>query len=405
MSPLFVSAMPSVGGDFYGGEKVTVKPLNFVVLPYRDRYFLESYGNAVRDLHMIQAVAGHKDVCGVSVFNRPVTLHERLLLRKSAKVGGLPHGSFPGVNWIDKTDKSPVAPLARRRWVAKAYKRWHEEISALRRSDAVNVLLDFTPLAKIDYNSLGFDVVWYDAIDNFTKHNRFSSSEVDLVKDKYLYVSQNADLITAVSAGALSAFDGSSQRFVLPNGLPRSAEVGIRPCCQDAYDFGFMGFITNKFDVSLIRKLSAMGYRTAIFGQVYDRETAKALASIQGVYLHGAFEYREAAGISTLFKVGLIPYLRSKLHDESPLKLYQYLSWGKPVLSSIGYEISSPFIRVYQEASDADLEDLCRISIQEAQDFGMRAKIYASVDDEFKWEFKIAEMIDRVFQIHRKLRQ
>lgn len=374
--------------------------INFIVLPYRDRYFLDRYGNAVRDLHIVQALSSKAGVA-VSAFNRPVSLPERLLLMKRWSVGTKPHAAMPTVTWVDSTDPSLIGPLQRRRWVSRSYLPQHEAIAKLKRAGSLNVLLDFTPMAVIDYKSLACDVVWYDAIDNFTKHNRFSAEELELVRRKYLYVSQNADVITAVSPGAIDCFGGSASKLVLPNGLPLSAEVGIKECKQDAYDFGFMGFVTDKFDVSLVRQLSDRGYSIGIYGAVYDQATATELASISSVHLHGAFEYRDASEISAGFKVGLVPYIRSKLHDESPLKLYQYLSWGKPVISSIEYEVSSPFIHVYDDINSADLGILAESAIRESQDTGTRAQICSSVDDSSKWEFKIESVIGRILDASR----
>lgn len=49
------------------------------------------------------------------------------------------------------------------------------------------------------------------------------------------------------------------------------------------------------------------------------------------------------------FQVGLIPYLESRSHDGSPLKLYEYLHYGKPVLTSIDYEITGSAIVNYNK--------------------------------------------------------
>lgn len=367
-----------------------MKKLNFIVTPYRDRYFLARYGNAVRDLHMIQALTSVPDVAGISVINRPVTVHERVLLRKRPGIGGAPHKSFPGVEWIDRTDTSLFGPLRRRRWLEYCYRKWEEQIAALRNPDCINVLLDFTPLSKLDYKRIGCDVVWYDAIDNFTRHNRFSRAEIELVRQKYSYVSSHAQIVSGVAAGAVDAIAGGGESLVLPNGLPADEPgAGIQPLEEGAHDFGFMGFVTDKFDINLARSLSAAGYTIGVFGDVYDAKIKEELQSIPSVRLSGAFTRDQAPAISRKFKVGLIPYLKHKLHDESPLKLYQYLSWGKPVLSSVAYEVSNRFIEVYAGMTEVALQAAGQRLVEASKVTEIREEIAASIGAGLSWKNKI----------------
>lgn len=379
-----------------------MKKLNFIVIPYRDRYFLEKYGNAVRDLHMIQALAACPDVACVSVFNRPVSLHERLLLSKSVRLGTQPHDEFPGVHWVDRTDSALLGPFKKRLWLEHCYRPWHDQISALKKPDATNVLLDFTPLSKIDYASIGCEVTWYDAIDNFTKHNRFSEREIELVEEKYAYVSQRADFISAVSAGALAAAGGGAQGIVVPNGLPiDKAQNAPVARANNAYDFGFMGFVTDKFDIQLLTELSRFGYSVGIFGEVYDRATESQLKRIRGVSVLGGFNQKQASEISRKFRVGLIPYLKRKLHDESPLKLYQYLNWGKPVLASVSYEVNSPYICVYDGLTTQALGIACERLLSFSGDTSVSNEIARSVNNDMRWTCKIGKIIDVIGNLEK----
>lgn len=373
----------------HGAPGLLVKKLNIVVIPYRDRYFLERYGNAVRDLHIIQALSRSPEVASVSVLNRPVTIHERILGMKALRVGEREHPDFPSVKWINLPDYALLGPLRKRRWLEHCYDRYMRTISSLKKDGQCNILLDFSPISKIDYASLGYSAVWYDAIDNFAKHNRFSDDERRLVREKYASVTETADIVTAVSEGATKPMKGATNLVVLPNGLPAEGKERAPLVATGAQDFGFMGFVTDKFDVDLVERLSRRKYTVAVHGDIYDKAVAERLRCIPGVKLYGAFNHKDLDGVSATFKVGLIPYLKTKLHDESPLKLYQYLSRGKTVLTSVAYEISNEYVQVYDGLSDDELYVQADTLIDQASSEEKRQLVTGSISEDVHWDSKI----------------
>ncbi len=364
--------------------------LNIVVLPYRDRYFVEQYGAAVRDLHIMQALALNASTDSITAFNRPVSIHERLLGYKAKAIATRPSDWLPNVAWMDTTSIDLVGPLFKRTWLRKCYSSIESRISAQKRKGHFNVLLDFTPLSLINYERLGFDSIWYDLIDNFTKHNRFSDRQRAIVGEKYSSVASRADLITGVSAGALAAVPGDSQpRLVLPNGLPALEVADESVGNVNVFDFGFMGFVTDKFDVDFVARLCRSGYTVAVHGEIYDPEVGKRLGAIPGVKLFGAFSATDAAAKAASFRVGLIPYIESKRHDESPLKLYQYLRFGRPVLTSSEFELDNPYVFVYTKFDQDSIDDLLQKVIMISRDSETRDSVRDSVDESVRWTTKI----------------
>ena len=79
----------------------------------------------------------------------------------------------------------------------------------------------------------------------------------------------------------------------------------------------------------------------------------------------GGFRYQNLPKICRSFKVGLLPYREDRSHDGSPLKLYEYLRYLRPVISSINYEITDDtYIKNYQlnELTDEDFNKLLDLS-------------------------------------------
>lgn len=338
--------------------------INLVVALYRDSYFYDVYGAAVRDLQFLFELSNIKDI-EITVLNKPVSIYERFLLKKFPKK----EVNYGNIKTVDYTSYDLVGPLKRRGWFHKVYPDFLGlQLKCLHKDDCCNVFLDFLPIGSPDKKSLEGWIYWYDFIDNFMKHNRFTVEQKFLVDIKYQFVLKNADFVTAVSNDCLANlysniklpfsykvvsnklfdFDGSYRGKVdsaISNGnrLVKNSE--------QKYDFGFIGFITDKFDVGFIEKLPSE-YSVVLYGSVLDAAISKRLSSFENVRLMGEFSFTEIPYIMNTFKVGLLPYVVSKSHDGSPLKLYEYIRYLKPVITSQDFEIKSDkFIYNYNSCS------------------------------------------------------
>lgn len=55
----------------------------FIIIPYRDQYFVNKFGWTVRDLMIIHALNASERVESIIVVNRPVSIYERLISKKN----------------------------------------------------------------------------------------------------------------------------------------------------------------------------------------------------------------------------------------------------------------------------------------------------------------------------------
>lgn len=327
------------------------KQVNLLVALYRDSYFYRSYGPAVRDLQFLETLE-RLDIMGrIIVLNRPVSIVEKIAFRKpiARRI------TREKITTIDSLSLDLTGPLRGRAWADKVYPAALN--SALKThfdKSRVNVFLDFLPIGHCSPIALDGWHYWYDFIDNFTKHNRYSESEKKLVEKKYKFVAACADTVTAVSEGSLSVNGGYSAEHVevLSNRVfsGKESEIQIPGGSGELLDFGFVGFVTNKFDVDFIEKLASR-YTVGVYGKVFDRSISRRLKGIANVSMFGSFSYDDLPSIFSNFKVGLIPYLQRFSHDESPLKLYEYIKYGKPCLTSTDYEIvNNPYVVNYRKS-------------------------------------------------------
>ena len=98
---------------------------------------------------------------------------------------------------------------------------------------------------------------------------------------------------------------------------------------------GYFGAIKDWFDVSVV-SLAAKEFKDASFVIVgpYNENIKDKLSNLKNVYLLGGKPYDLAPSYINAFDVCLIPFIINELTlNVSPLKLYEYFSFGKPVVT------------------------------------------------------------------------
>jgi teichuronic acid biosynthesis glycosyltransferase TuaH len=370
---------------------------NFIIIPYRDTYFLRKYGYSVRDLMIIKTLIDLPLVNKIYLVNRPVSLYERftnkLFKKKIASIK---------VKVIDTTSYDLIGPLKGRIWTETCYynifNRLLDELDSKinLNQQEINILLDFTPIANIPYDEFkkrNF-IIWYDVIDNFTKHNRYSEKEKHKVREKYRYVDIHADIITGVTSEALNEFPTNKNKLVMYNGLLRFDSL-ISNEVKEKYKFGFIGFITDKLDVDFIIEIAKID-SVVLYGEFYDRKIRKQLEKIKNVILKGGYKIDQLPRIMNSFEIGIIPYKESKSHDGSPLKLYQYLYFNKPVISAMQFEdklMNLKFVKVVKK----DDEVLEFINWLEKVD---KKNISKYLRREVFWDYKILNILNHIWSMY-----
>lgn len=373
---------------------------NIIVIPYRDLYFLDKYGFTVRDLMVVKALSENENVIRTVVINRPVSVYERILGKRMNRLTSPTHNK---IEFIDTTSFDLLGPLRKRKWTEHCYDKVCKLIDGLCDKDdgVVNILLDFTPLAKIDYSVFEKNgLIWYDLIDNFKKHNRYDKLERELVGEKYEYVNKIASLITGVTNESVSQFS-NEKIMVINNGLLRSIKVPDFPT-KPEYAFGFIGFVTDKIDTKFLHALAdKAGEKIVIYGEIYSKKTAKDLARNSQIYVAGGFHSNDVREIVKTFEIGLIPYKTQASHDGSPLKLYQYISYGKPVVSSERYDEELSRNEYVLTDMDCNVQNIVGFLAKMRNKFhnnknGFASCVAHNIKDEYMWDNKVRLVLEKL---------
>lgn len=363
------------------------------ILPYRKIGFARVFGFTVRDLMILRLLNDLPEVESIDWFERPSLPHE--FLRDRAK--GVPSaGAKTTVH--SGLDMMILGALRQRRaWThqamlchATALDAWADKVGK------DGIILDFNPFHIPAAETLSKCIYWYDLIDTFTKHNRFSEQEKAAVARKYAFVKGHANLVTGVTPAAISPFDGT----VLANRLLRDGlgEAGTTP----EYDLGFLGFITDKFDLESVRRLAEAGLKILICGHAYDPAVSQELESIENLKYHGAFTASDVPKLIAKFRIGMVPYRPELSHDESPIKFFQYLAYGRPaILSSRFNDIESRFPEAVCYFHVDETENVIQFAQDWAIDFAAKSttlQAKARGDSDLFWDQAISQIITDLTQ-------
>ncbi|MGE5464680.1 MAG: glycosyltransferase, partial [Syntrophothermus sp.] len=105
---------------------------------------------------------------------------------------------------------------------------------------------------------------------------------------------------------------------------------------------GYHGAVASWFDAGLVAKVAELrpDYDFVIIGPVSDPKAEAELRSCSNIRLLGAMPYEDLPAYVAQFDASIMPFVLSKLtHAVRPLKILEYLSMGKPVVSTPIHEI------------------------------------------------------------------
>lgn len=204
-------------------------------------------------------------------------------------------------------------------------------------------------------------VVVYDCMDDWrswTAEPRISEFALD--EERKLAV--ECDVLAATSAGLSKRWEAEARRPVLRlrNGADfdffRAAESGGLLDGIPRPIVGYYGAVADWVDTGLLAELAAArpNYSFVIIGEVHG-EDISALKALPNVHLLGEKHYRQIPSYLRDFDVCLFPFKVNELtRAVDPVKIYEYLSQGKPVVATPLPEVCEHGDLVYRATGSAE---------------------------------------------------
>jgi hypothetical protein len=227
----------------------------------------------------------------------------------------------------------------------------------------------------------------YDCVDVISAFPNTSSkllnNEVMLIKE--------ADTVLATSR-AIGEFVGRSRSaVVIPNGVEvkRFRAVASEAPSESPVEILYFGAISHWFDASLVRRVAERfsGWRFTLVGEA-DSNVVSKLEKVSNIHLVGEVHYEDLPCYLARASAAIIPFkINSLTRGVNPVKVYEYLAAGRPVVATALPELSgNPHVLTATGANEfADALSLCvssdlpnarleRSMWAAEQDWGFRAK-------------------------------
>jgi glycosyltransferase involved in cell wall biosynthesis len=211
---------------------------------------------------------------------------------------------------------------------------------------SVILYVHFAPLAAM-FDSFDCPVVVYDILDDLSIYDadEVGMPEERRVRYHHPSVMENADVVLASAPNLISKYQSERPDVLLvENGVEPSRFRGDLPLPVALAGIarpivGYHGAVARWFDFDLFESVveSLPSYSFVIVGPVDDdaRQHVRRFEELSNVHLVGAVPSDQIPSYVAAFDVGVIPFVVDELtRGVSPLKMYEYLAAGVPVVST-----------------------------------------------------------------------
>lgn len=352
--------------------------INIVAFPFHDWVKYESERWVGRDIHILRELARHPDVGQILIVNRPTSypLIARAIARRRAwRVrGGQLLAQGPG--WRLRRHDPKLftldihipdivwTALLRRKWMPRSLVDSRTRAAVVSAQAAMGigrpVVWCLNAPAMRLAASLPRRALVFDVIDDWLLHPGMEAYR-QAAAEGYEIARREADAIFTVSSGVENSFVGAAG-IVLT--VPNAVDVDYFRVVAEAPDLkhiprpraGYIGMIESRFDVDLLNRV-ALDLPDVNFCLVgpFDRRRVRPLHRLSNIYFFGQRRFDEVPSYLAGFDVCMIPHVRNAFTDRmDPLKLYEYLAAGRPVVSTAiaGVDPFNHVIRVAETAED-----------------------------------------------------
>jgi len=328
------------------------------MIPFHDWKKCEREGFRTRDAHFMQEFIKHPDIDTLLIINRPISFSEIVLFRRRvyaqhskliARCGSAYLCQIEDrVYTLDVVIPEIIRPLMmRRRWTSyifgqpRVLEAVRFALRYLKIETSYHLFMSaplFVPLAQ----QLKPRALILDAQDNLLKHALYRN--VPHLSDYYAYCQRHADLLfTNSSQNAAwlgqqrpdvtyipNGVDGEMFRPGLSHSMPADLQAIPRPIV------GYAGKMQEMLDIELIEQMARrFPHVTFVFiGQQLNTRWVKHLWSLPNVCYLGDKQYSTLPSYLNAFDICMIPYHPERQHGGDPIKFYEYLAMGKPIVTT-----------------------------------------------------------------------
>jgi len=393
-----------------------------VIFPMHDWIKCEKEGFRTRDAHFIQHFEKDERVGRILVVDRPTSLPELILKRKFWRVRDgkvIKRTSFSFLTQVSKKifvldifTCQLIKPLVLKRdWWDYIFKRL---VIIKRIKDIISflglkniTLFLWSPMSTGVIGKLTERLVVFDALDNWTRHPEIKDRRGLIIKG-YIIIMKNADVIFANSKETQSFMSSSNIKPILiPNGVDKEFfSVKDKFIPEDIKNIpkpivGYAGKIGKRINIDIMefvaQKLPEASF--VFVGPFLDKKWVKKLLAHKNIFFLGDKNYEKLPYYLNNFDLCIIPHNVGSLENEGdPIKLYEYLAAGKPVVTTdiAGVDLFENYVKICksrEEFLEGIIYWLERIKLDKSLSYELKSVI----KEENEWEQKAKIILDEIF--------
>jgi len=285
------------------------------------------------------------------------------------------------------------------------YRRLNQELKRLNLKNIV--LWSYLPTFVGYFGSVGEQVAVFDAVDNWLEHSSYIKVK-ERIKVNYQTIRTKADLIFTTAADLAKLFNLPEGCIFVPNGVdferinqaPRLTGRDIAQLPRPI--IGYIGTIQeDRVDVELIRYLAEANPQKSfvLIGGGWPglrKKIKERLQSLPNLHFLGRKSFRETPQYLREFDVAIIPHLQNEFNRHTnPMKLYEYLAAGKPVVATPGAGLDEFKDLVYLAAKPEDFNQALIQALQENGNELKERRMVAAAHE--SWTERVNVMLDKIF--------
>lgn len=176
----------------------------------------------------------------------------------------------------------------------------------------------------------------FEAVDNWAEHSVYANRAGEL-HAAYDEIKKSADVIFTVSQPLAETL--GEKATCIPNGVDAAHFAKVQ-MPSGGHAIGYHGNIQSRFDFDLLEHIATARpeYTFAMHGWVWDEVASYArdiTARCKNVTFPGQFDYADLPQIMNEWSAAIIPHKNTEFtRSMNPMKVYEYLAAGKPVVST-----------------------------------------------------------------------
>ncbi|RZQ54947.1 hypothetical protein C1E23_01290 [Pseudoalteromonas phenolica] len=328
--------------------------MNIVCVPFHDYKVALKEGFRTRDTHIYGSWEGVEKVEKIVILNRPTLMLESILGRRDKLTEGEVVYSSSQMNIVKVSSKTFVVDVLRwdiigpvlkgKAYIPSLYWRskdyFHKALQILEVHDFISY--ESSPLSKNLINYLHPRVKIFDGVDNFCKHESYQPLK-GWLESEYQEIISNYENVYFNSRDSISYFNSSKKSNVefIANGVdferfkatyPKPSQLESIPGKVAIY----AGKMQSMFDVDLVKECASKypDISWVFLGKVLEGNIDSKFDNFENVFFLGDIHYDELPAYITNADLCIIPYRIEKQHGGDPIKFYEYLASGLPIVST-----------------------------------------------------------------------